>query len=133
MEESSLAPHLLLAFLQSLEGCTGAAGLWEWRQLIPFLDRLGIQRDWCHVASPASGLQMGAFRWGWEGRSMWEEGSKSHSDSTMFIPLVSQSPREAGGWFLDGKLDFSFNCFFQFFPGLCTFTAVWKGSTSVGA
>lgn len=53
------------------------------------------------LASPATGLQMGAFRWGWEGRSMWEEGSKSHSDSV--TPLVPQLSRGTGGCFLDGK------------------------------
>lgn len=34
MEGSSLAAHLLLCFLQSLEGCRVAAGLWGWRQLV---------------------------------------------------------------------------------------------------
>lgn len=36
-------------------------------------------------------------------------------------------------WFLDGKLDFSSNCFYPFFLSLCTCRAIWKGSTSVGA
>lgn len=63
---------------------------------------------------------------------MWEEGSKSHRDSIR--PLVSQLLRGAGGWFLDSKLDFSsFFYFFSFSPGLCTFRAIWKGSTGVGA
>lgn len=82
-------------------------------------------------ASPAAGLQMGAFSWGWEGRSIWEKGSKSLSDSA--TPLVSQLPGEASGCFLHGKLYFSSNCFFQFFPGLFTFRVIWNGSTSVGA
>lgn len=59
-----------------------------------------------------------------------EEGSKSHSDSV--TPLVLQLPRGAHGWFLDGKLDF-YSKFLKYFPGLFTFRAIWKGSTSVGA
>lgn len=82
-------------------------------------------------ASSAAGLQMGVFSWGWEGRSVWEEDSKSLSNSD--TPLVSQLHSEASGCFLDDRLDFSSNCFFEFFPGLCTFRAIWKGSTSVGA
>lgn len=60
-----------------------------------------------------------------------EEGSKSHSNSV--TPLVPQLSRGAVGWFLGGKLDFSSNCFFRFFPGLCTFRTIWKWSYRVGA
>lgn len=42
------------------------------------------------AASPAAGLEMEDFKWGWEGRSVWEEGSQSHEDSvTPLVPYLS--------------------------------------------
>lgn len=42
------------------------------------------------TASPAAGLEMEDFKWGWEGRSVWEEGSQSHEDSvTPLVPYLS--------------------------------------------
>lgn len=111
-----------------------AAGLWGWRQLVlpsgSMMDPEGLVSCCCWLL-----LLLGS-RWelldgdgkeGARGRRV----QKSHSNSV--TPLVPQLSRGAGGWVLDSKLDFSSNCFFQFFPGLCTFRAIWKGSSRLGA
>lgn len=65
------------------------------------------------AVSPAAGLQMGGFKWGWEERSVWEEGSQSHGDSV--TPLVPYLSREAGSLFLHGRFVFSSPSFFSVF------------------
>lgn len=98
---SCTSSALLSAVLGGVQSCSRAVGMEAARS--PFRINEGPRGTGVMLllASPAAGLQMGAFRWGWEGRSMWEEGSKSHSDSV--TPLVPQLSRGAGGWFLDGK------------------------------
>lgn len=76
------------------------------------------------AAPPAAGLQMGVFKWIWEGRNVWEEGSQSHRDSV--TPPVPYLLRGADSCFLDSRFVFSSLCFLQFFSGLCTFRATCK-------
>lgn len=65
------------------------------------------------AASPAAGLQMGGFKWGWEEKRVWEEDSQSHGDSV--TPLVPYLSRGAGGCFLQGRFGFFLSFLFSVF------------------
>lgn len=110
---ASPAPHLPLGFLQpSAGGRHGGAraeqGCGELTEAArpPFRIDEGSGGTGVALlaASPAAGLQMGSFKWGWEGRSVWEEGSQSHEDSV--TPLVPYLSGGAGSCFLHSRFGF---------------------------